>query len=339
MEFEPAKEVVNRKARIYLKLLLNLYHRKENAKNSDIMEQIKTTKTEVSACLTDLIKQGYVKNIGGKKKQLTEMGAVVAEEYHRRYENAKVMTNLVYTNPADVDEYAEILALTQGDELFSIDTNKMLESPLSDIMKERLEFSGAELSQEVGKGIFKVNIQFLTIPDGKAKMRKIMRLIKETQKHTENMSSEHPSDISKGHPHAHGMVMPDEQFSDSDPLLCNNDIYAFVETYSMANSAFIRTPYVKIIEGKGRLCLHRKVIHEKTEDGMLMEGQARLVEFFNGEQFVECEFNGDNVDIPLDCFHFIKVNGAYRGKLIMRFACTVGERFMPISAALLEMVI
>ena len=72
---------------------------------------------------------------------------------------------------------------------------------------------------------------------------------------------------------------------------------------------------------------------------MLMEGQARLVEFFNGEQFVECEFNGDNVDIPLDCFHFIKVNGAYRGKLIMRFACTVGERFMPISAALLEMAI
>ena len=183
MEFEPAKEVVNRKARISLNLLLNLYHRKEEAKNSDIMEQIKTTKTEVSACLTDLIKQGYVKNIGGKKKQLTEMGAVVAEEYHRRYENAKVMTNLVYTNPADVDEYAEILALTQGDELFSIDTNKMLESPLSDIMKERLEFSGAELSQEVGKGIFKVNIQFLTIPDGKAKMRKIMRLIKETQKH------------------------------------------------------------------------------------------------------------------------------------------------------------
>ena len=32
MEFEPAKEVVNRKARIYLKLLLNLYHRKEEAK-------------------------------------------------------------------------------------------------------------------------------------------------------------------------------------------------------------------------------------------------------------------------------------------------------------------
>ena len=206
-----------------------------------------------------------------------------------------------------------------------------------------MEFTGAELSQAVGNGIFKVNIQLLTIPDGKAKMRKIMRMLTAAQSNGSETMAPHPMHsgelIPSGHPHMPELSAATECFSDSDPLLCNNDIFSFTETYSMANRAFIRTPHVKIADGKGRLCLHRKVIHEKTVDGTLMEGQAKLVEYFDGEKFVDCPFNGDDVDIPLDCFHFCKVNGVYRGKLIMRFGCTVGQNHMPISAAMLEMAI
>lgn len=338
MEFELVKEVVNRKARIYFKLLMNWYHRKEKAKNTDIMEEIRTTKSEVSACVTDLVKQGYVKDIGGKKKQLTEMGFSIAEAYHQRFELAKTFTHTVYSDSKIADDMAEILALTQGEEMFGIDVTKHVTSPLSEIMKEHMEFTGLELSKAVEKGIFKVNIQFLTIPDGKAKMRKIMRMFTVNQNNNSEDMTQHFMHESM-QSNMHSQIGAMERFSDSDPLLCNNDIFTFTETYSMANRAFIRTPHIKIIDGKGRLCLHRKVIHEKTADGKLMEGQAKLVEYFDGERFVSCSFDGDDVDIPLDCFHFCKVNGTYHGKLIMRFGCTVGQNHMPISAAMIEMAI
>ena len=237
MEFELVKEVVNRKARIYFKLLMNWYHRKEKAKNTDIMEEIETTKSEVSACVTDLVKQGYVKDIGGKKKQLTEIGISLAEEYHRRFELAKAMTHLVYSDPKVADDMAVILALTQGEEMFGIDLTKNVTSPLSDIMKDYMEFTGAELSQAVGNGIFKVNIQLLTIPDGKAKMRKIMRMLTAAQSNGSETMAPHPMHsgelIPSGHPHMPELSAATECFSDSDPLLCKRASFIIFRNNSM----------------------------------------------------------------------------------------------------------
>lgn len=292
------EDVVNRKALIRFKLLLNYYHNGEQARNADIVEKMCVAKSEVSACVTELMQCGYLENAGNRKKRLTDKGYILATEIHGKYELSLTLMREIFVDDEEkAIRNAEIMTITMTNEVCDYLTNQKSHGILVDTMKRFTKFKGKILCEKAEPGIYQVEISFMKILDSN-----YIRLKKQAKNTPE--------------------VNPEYKITD-------NDVYAFVEEFSMADMAFVTPAYLHFDHGNGYLHLHRRMMREKSHDGYELEGKALSVAVFDGKEFVECPFSGDDVKIPVKYFYFIRSCGEIIGKATMRFMSDVVNHMPP----------
>ena len=313
---------LNNKAHICFHLLLELYHTGNAFRQNDVVRKTGASRSEVSKCVIGMIEDGLLEQVGTRKKQLTEKGYLLASAYHNRYELALTYAKAIFRDEKTAAHHAEVMALMFAEPFFH--TKNLQRSSLTKKMAGYMEFDGALLCKTAASGIYPVSVS-------------LMKILEASLPEGMHAGMGHPG-AAMGHPAGMGHPAAKQK---QEPLT-QTEIYRFVgrEQHSMADEAFLHAATIQIQKGQGVLKLHCQTIRKPSmQDGRMMEGRAHTAEYFDGTEFVACEFQGDEVLIPLEHFNFNNICGQFLGKLVIRFTCTVGEQNMPLRPAVLIMSI
>ena len=344
------KDIFQKKKIIKFKLLLYYFHSQDGEKRKlkSVADEAETTKSEVTKGIAALVEEGLLEKDDSKNVHLTESGRRAAEEYHRNYQTAVFCLQKSF-EPDMVKIYAEKIAMQfDTDEIMKIFSTGVFAKKYSDKLAEYHNLDGKLLCELLGNGNFTVPFKIDPVfnptspmyrkpdePSLEAKLADFWR------RRSKEVAEERKAGINTEDNNA----LPQEKSSDFERFfteIVGETSRIFFQKYlnykeiknvSMADEAFIHPAICQISDHKGHIKLHRQTIKKTGMRGTTMTCKAEFLKYYNGEEFVECPFTGDDVDVPMEHFKFTRYGDVLIGKLLLQFKAECDVLDMPVSVA------
>ena len=334
------RDLFQKKKIIRFKTLLHLYHHPDDYKLNAIAIEVETNKSDITKCVNLLAEEGLVEKTGYRDIQLTDKGKYIASSYHRKYEMAHNSLKQRF-DPEAAQWYAESLAMQfDEDEIVKIFSIGAYAKKLTDKLSSYQVLDGSKFCELIDNGSFAVQFTIDPIFNPMSHMHAqpdTVTVEKELAEFWRNRSKDNPerkkrrsdADKSEAFEEFLGVLIKKIQSIFFKRYLS----YKETKSISMANQAFLHPAFCQIENKKGCLRLHRIVITERGMRGTILTCKASVVRYYDGNEFVDCPFDGDDVQIPLDHFKFTRYGDCLIGKQIMQFKAECDEADMPISVA------
>lgn len=346
-------ELFQKKKIIRFKLLIHFYHDGENTQLKQVANEVNTNKSEVTKCVNALVEEGILEKVGYRATRLTEIGYLLASECHRKYQIAFVSLQSRFDEETS-SAYAESLAMQFDDEeIIKIFSNGVSAEKITEKLTNHQKIDGREFCELIENGNFAVPFTIEPVFNPMSRMHNTFderSLAKELADYWHGRSAGRTKRIAekeKADEHNNASSEKKNPFVDFLEEIIKKAQSIFFRKYlefkeeksiSMANKAFLHPAICKIENKKGCIKMHRIVITEKGMRGSVLTCKADIVRYFNGSEFIDCPFKGDDVEIPFEHFKFTRYGNCLIGKQMMQFKaeCDVAE--MPISIAELVIV-
>ena len=337
------KELFQKRKIIRFKLLLFFYHDDEKKKLKTVADEADTIKSEVTKAISSLIEEGLLERDETKTVHLTERGIIVADDYHRRYQLAEFALKRSFD--ADTAKtYAERIAMQfDADEISTIFSIGAYARKIDNNLSAYLTLDGKHFCELIKDGgfavpftidsVFKPTSQMHKKPDAPSLEEELAAFwhtrSKELSEERKAAGQQKPSNT-------------DGQFENFLKEIITKMKQIFFKKYleykeekniSMADEGFLHPAYCQITDGKGYIKLHRIMIKKTGMRGSTLNCKAEFLKYFDGKEFIDCPFVGDDVEIPMDHFKFTRYGDCLIGKQLLQFKAECDVRDMPVSMA------
>ncbi len=341
------KDIFQKKKIIKFKLLLYYFHDDPNKKLKTVADEAGTTKSEITKGIAALVEDGLLEKGDARTTHLTESGRRFAEEYHRKYQIAESSLRRQFDKET-AKEYAEKIAMQfDFDEIIKIFSIGAFSSKISDNLSEYQFLDGKQFCSLIGEGGFAVPFTIDPVfnptspihhaPNSPAIEEELASFWRTRSKElaTEKKTGRKTSKNAEGQFES----FLKEIMEQAKALFFKRYlVYKENKNVSMADEAFLHPAFCQISDNSGYIKLHRITIKKKGMSGNVLTCKAEFLKYFNGIEFVECPFIGDDVEIPLEHFKFTRYGDCMIGKQLLQFKAECDVKDMPVSVAELVVV-